>query len=164
MKILGGNPWDWPNIIEGFSFGHRASKHTSTKFSPFFVIYDQEPTLPIDVKYNLVYIERNESERPFNKETFDAVLTTAISIRANIHQTAAENICSAQENQHRDYIRHHQVPNKIKVGQKVYLKNQRRMDKKGSKFSRKWFGPVTVYSISNKNLPLFLNKQRWNTN
>ena len=55
-------------------------------------MYNREPTLPIHVKYSLVGIEGNESEHPFNKETFDPVLTTAISMRANIHQTAGENI------------------------------------------------------------------------
>ena len=43
----------------------------------------------MEVKYNLVGIEENES----------TVLTTAIPMRANIHQTAVENICSAQEKQ-----------------------------------------------------------------
>ena len=60
-------------------------------------MYNRDPTLPIDVKYSLVGIEGNESECPFDKETFDAMLTTAISMTANIHQTAGEKICSAQE-------------------------------------------------------------------
>ena len=47
---------------------------------------------------------------------------------------------------------------KIKVGQKVLLKNQRRMDRKGVKFSFKWFGPFTAHSISNKNLCSLINK------
>ena len=94
-------------------------------------MYNREPTLPIHVKYSLVGIEGNESEHPFNKETFDPVLTTAISMRANIHQTAGENICSAEEKQRCDYNRRHQVPDKVKVGQKVLLKNQRGMDRKG---------------------------------
>ena len=55
-------------------------------------MHNREPTLPINVKYSLVGIERNGSEHSFDKETFDAVLTTAISMRANIHQTACENI------------------------------------------------------------------------
>ena len=97
MKVLDGNPCDWPNIIEGVLFAHRVSKHTSTTFSPFFFMYNRDPTLPIDVKYSLVGIEGNESECPFDKETFDAMLTTAISMTANIHQTAGEKICSAQE-------------------------------------------------------------------
>ena len=83
-----------------------------------------DKTLPIDVKYSLVGIEGNESEYPFDKETFDAVLTTAISMRANKHQTA----CPAQEKRRCDYNRRRQVPNKIKVGQIVLLKNKKRMD------------------------------------
>ena len=51
------------------------------------------------------------------------MLTNAIPMRGNIHQTAGENICSAQEKQRYDYNQRHQVPNKIKVRQKVPLKN-----------------------------------------
>ena len=118
------------------------SKNASTKFSPFFFMYNQEPTLSVDVKYNLVDIEGIESD-PFDKETFDAVLITAVSISAKIHQTAGENISLAQEKQCRDYNRRFQVPNKIRVGQKVLLKNQR-IDGKGAKLSFKWFGPFDI--------------------
>ena len=83
------------NIIEGVLFANRFSKHTLAKFSSFFFMHNREPTLPIDANYNLVYIKGNEGEHPFEKETFDAVLTTAISMRTNIHQTAGENSCSA---------------------------------------------------------------------
>ena len=121
-------------------------------------MYNWESTLPIDVKYSLIGIEGNESAHLFDKETFDDMLTTAISTRANIHQTAGENICSAQEKQCHDYNRRYQVPNKIKVGQKVLLKNQIRMDRKCGKFSFTWFGPFTVHLISNKNLCSLINK------
>ena len=85
VKVLDGNPCGWPNIIERILFAHKVSKHTSTKYSPFFLIYNREPTLPIGVKYSLVGTEGNEREYPFDKETFDAALTTAISMIANIH-------------------------------------------------------------------------------
>ena len=102
MKVLDGNPCNWPNVIEEVLFPHSVSKHTSTKFSPFFLMYNREPTLPLDAKYSLVGIEGNESKHLFNKEPFDAGLTTEISMRANKHETAGENICSAQEKQRRD--------------------------------------------------------------
>ena len=41
LKVLDWNPCDWPNIIEGVLFAHRVSEHTSTKFSPFFLTYNQ---------------------------------------------------------------------------------------------------------------------------
>ena len=78
VKVPDENPCDWPNIMEGVLFAHRVSKHTSTKFSPFFLMYNREITLPIHVKCSLVGIEGNESEHA-DKETFDAVLATAIS-------------------------------------------------------------------------------------
>ena len=78
---------------------------------------------------------------------FHAVFTTGISMRINIHQTAGEDI-RHKKKQRRDYNRHHQVPNKIKVGQKLLLENQRRMDRKSGKFSFKWFDAFTVHSIS----------------
>ena len=56
----------------------------------------------MDIKYNLVDIDGNECEHPVDRETFDAVLTTGVSMIANIHQTAGENICSAQEKKRRD--------------------------------------------------------------
>ena len=152
VKFPDGNPCDWPNIIKGVLFQHRVSRHTSTKFSPFLLMFDREHISPIGVKYRLVGIAENESEHAFDKETFDAELTSTISMRANIHQAAGENICSAQEKQGRDYNRRHQVPNKIKVGQKEFLKKQSRMDRKLSKFSFKSLGPFTVHSISNNNL------------
>ena len=73
-------------------------------------------------------------------------------MRANKHQTADESISSVQEKQRRDY---NSSQYKIKVGQKVLLKNQRRMDRKGVKFSFKWFGPFTAHS---KNLCSLINK------
>ena len=83
------------------------------------------PTLPVNIKNSLVDIEGSENEHPLDKETFNADLTTVISMRANTHQTPAEYTCSAHthKKQHRDYNRLHQVPNKIKVDQKVFLKN-----------------------------------------
>ena len=86
-------------------------------------MYNLEPNLPIDVKYNLVDIKGNENGYPVDKETFDAVFTTVISIRVNIYQTAGEIICSAQEKQRRDYNRCHQLTNNLQVGQKVLLQN-----------------------------------------
>ena len=50
------------------------------------------------------------------------------------------------------------MPNKIKVGHNVLSKNQRRMDRKGGKFSFKWIGSFTVHSISNKTLCFLINK------
>ena len=75
-----------------------------------------------------------EVDTLFNKERSDAVPATAISIKANIHQIVGGDICSKQDKQRCNYNRSHQVPNKIKVGQNMLLKNQRRLEGNGGKF------------------------------
>jgi len=36
VKVLNAKASEWPYVIEGVLFAHRVSKHSSTKFSPFF--------------------------------------------------------------------------------------------------------------------------------
>ena len=75
-------------------------------------------------------------------------------MRANIYDTAGENNCSAQKNPRRDHNRCHQVPIRVQVGQKVLLKNQRRMNRKCGKR----FRPFSVHLISNKKLCSSISK------
>ena len=124
------------NIIEGVLFAHRFSKHTSTKFSSFFLMHNREPTLPIDTIYNLVYIKGNEGEHPFEKETFDAVLTTAISTRTNIHQTVGENSCSARK-----------YKAVIKIDAMKYLTRLKWVKKYFWKFKGKWTKKVVNFQL-----------------
>ena len=119
---------------------------------------NREPTIPIDVKYNLLNVKGNESEHPFDKTTFDPVLTTTISRRANIHQTAGENSCSAQKSNAEIIIKAIKCLTRLKWVRKVLLKNQRKMGRKGGKFSFKWFSSFTIHSISKNNLCSLINK------
>ena len=78
-------------------------------------MHNWEPTLPIDANYNLVIENKNKyTSNSWWKQLFSTKI------------------------QSRDKNRRHEIPNEIKVGQKVLLKNQRKMDKKGGKFSFKF--------------------------
>ena len=54
VKVLEEKPKEWPNIIDGILFAHRVSIHYSTKYSPFFLMYNRHAILPIDIKYDLI--------------------------------------------------------------------------------------------------------------
>ena len=56
VKVLEDNPEMWP------LFAHRVSPHSSIKYSPFMLMYNREPVLPIDVKHNLDKDESKERE------------------------------------------------------------------------------------------------------
>ena len=62
VKVLEEKPNEWPNIIDGIIFAHRVSMHYSTKYSPFFLMYNRHPILPIDINYDL--IDNNADEEP----------------------------------------------------------------------------------------------------
>ena len=90
VKILEENPKEWPSVIQGVLFAHRASVHYSTKFSPFFLLYNRHPTLPIDIKYNLVKESYdNTVDEPYDYETFRTVLNSSSKIREVTHDKAS---------------------------------------------------------------------------
>ena len=160
VKILDGQSAERPYVIDGVLFAHRVSKHYSTKFSPFYLMYNREPILPIDVKYNFDQQgEVYDDTFPFDQETFDAIFSSALNLRRGVHATAEQNISKAQEKQRRDYNRRHTLPTTIKCEEKVWLKKQKRQDRKGGKFSYIWLGPYVVKSISKKGLRTLANQK-----
>ena len=76
-------------------FADRASKHSPKKNSPFKLLYNREPVLPIDVKYKLSSTE--DSDELFDKDIFDAVLVSFNIIRKEVYRQAGENMQSPKE-------------------------------------------------------------------
>ena len=144
----------WPHFIEGILLDHRVCRHSSTKCSPFMMLYNREPVLPTDVKHNLDREKEgeieDENQEPFDLEYFNAIFKSATKVRISIKDDAAENIKAAQKKQKRDYDRRHMSNPEIRVDDMVLMKNNKRTDRKGGKFSQKWLSPYTVTKISEK--------------
>ena len=107
-------------IIKGLLFAHHVSQHLSTKYSPFFLICNRDPVLPIDVKFSLVEREVNETE-VFDEETCETILASATRILREIHESATTNIKKTQDKHKKDFDLHHLFKNEIKVGGRSYL-------------------------------------------
>ena len=166
VKALEDIPEMWPQIIEGILFAHRVSRHSSTRYSPFMLMFNREPVLPIDVKHNL---DKNESkerenrqgdgdeEQPFDLDSFDAIFSSATKARTKIADNVADNFKAAQKKQKRDYDHRHMPKTEIKVDDIVLLKNNKLFDRKGGNFSQKWLGPYAVMNISDKGVATLKN-------
>ena len=89
--------------MEGVLFAHRVSRHTSTKYSLFMLMYNRDPILLIDVKHGLVEDNNVSSDELFYVEVFDAVLRSASSVQDSIADDASKNIENAQKKQKLDY-------------------------------------------------------------
>lgn len=79
-----GKKLQWPDILQGVLFAYRTVQHTSTKYSPFFVLYQRDPVLPVDLKFNN---NNSLSEYNFNEEfdeiSFEKILDNMVSMRGN---------------------------------------------------------------------------------
>ena len=78
-------------------------------------MYNCQPVLPIYIQYNLNTTNSgDEVGYPFNKETFDKMMSATLSLRQKAHQKVGENIMKAPKKQQRDYNRRHTL--KIRFG------------------------------------------------
>ena len=162
VKVLEEKPKEWPNIIDGILFAHRVSIHYSTKYLPFFLMYNRHPILPIDIKYDLIdnNADKEPESNPYDITTFQAVLESAALIREATNEKASQNIKKAQAKHQKDYNnRHSTISTTLPIGSKVLLQNQRRQDRKGGKFSYKWIGPYTIKSISKTGLCVLISEK-----
>ena len=161
VKVLEDNHEMWPHIIEGILFAHRVSLHSSTKYSPFMMLYNREPVLPIDVKHNVNREKEgeidHENQEAFDLEYFDAAFKSATKIITSIKDDAVENIKAAQKNQKRDYDSRHMSNLEIGVDDIALMKNNNRIHRKDGKLLQKWLGPYTVTKISEKRVVTLKN-------
>ena len=75
----------------------------STKYALFFLLDNREPPLQTDIKFDLVDVKEKHSEELSDKVTFDAVLSTAISMG----EKCIKLLMKTQAKQQLDYSRHH---------------------------------------------------------
>ena len=48
LKYL-DNQEEWADILDSVLFAYRTSKHASTGYSPFFLLYGRQPKLPVEL-------------------------------------------------------------------------------------------------------------------
>ncbi|KAE8744233.1 hypothetical protein FOCC_FOCC009153, partial [Frankliniella occidentalis] len=154
LKVLRQNISEWPSVLDGVLFAHRVQKQRSTGYSPFFLLFGQEPKLPVDV-----LIENTDEEEPFddNEEENSEYIATSelesvtdqfIKFKKNTLLKARENIRDAQNTQRKEYDRRNKAgQGRFKVVQRVLRRNLRRDDRKGGWALDRWLGPYIIIKM-----------------
>ena len=116
-------PNQWPYILEPVLFPHRVSHHSSAKYSTFYLMYNREPVVPVDLKYGL-NSEPVDLFEIFNGDMFEAVPSTEKAMRDEIQEAASRNIKKVQANKNVTLTTDTYPPKRLILGAKRYFKKQ----------------------------------------
>jgi hypothetical protein len=150
-KSLMGDIHRWPDVLESAMFSIRTTKHATTGFSPFFLLYNREPVLPLDVRVDDSTVENDETitataEEIEEKEMEDH-LNRMLALKEAVEDVAMKNIKKKQIVQKMQYDRRHNITDEDKLlqpGSKVLRKRPQQKKKKSSIENIPWSKPVVV--------------------
>src|SRR6266513_5689287 len=126
----------WDEYLEQVLFKYRTTKHATTKKTPFFMTYGREAILPIDETDIPGNIAEEES---ILKRTYDLINLT--EERKNVRR----NIGESQGKQKERYDRKIGYETKLRIGDKVLLKDAAKEKQWSGKLAPKWKGPYYIH-------------------
>ncbi|KAL5487221.1 hypothetical protein EMCRGX_G019798 [Ephydatia muelleri] len=144
VKYVSSKKDMWSHYLDTCAFAYNTSRHDSTKYTPFMLMFGRRATLPIDVE-----LERQCSEDlcktywELDEHPYPAVF----SEHARILEEAKGNIIAAQLRQKEAYDKKHCKPDQFQCDQLVLLRNFSRKKVKGGKLTERFLGPYTIINV-----------------
>lgn len=89
--LCSSHPGDWDLHLPIFLWGYRTSRHATTLYSPFFLLYGREAVMPVDLEYGLAQDTGGTEEQKLL-----ALTQTRTQSLLAAHETALEHITTSQ--------------------------------------------------------------------
>ena len=160
QKLVNENQEDWDQLLDNVLFAYRTSRQASTKYTPFFLMYEHEARLPIDITQP----KPEEDDIP-QELTLDERVKKMIAFQKEMHDKACDNVVKAQEKQNQHYDAKHNGRTELKVrsiqnsiilcyihrlfillqvDDKVLVQEMKNESRKGGKLDLQFRGPYTI--------------------
>ena len=136
-KLVNKKQDDWDKYLEAALFGIRTSVQSSTKYSPFFLMFSRQPRLFIELQLNETK-ENNVLEFP-DSYPLDESVESRISHMTTIREKVDSHIAKAQSKQKQHYELKKSKGYKsfdFKIGMKVLIENSKKQGNKRKCFSK----------------------------
>ncbi|XP_021354150.1 uncharacterized protein K02A2.6-like [Mizuhopecten yessoensis] len=141
-KYVGESQDDWDRYIHQIAFATRRCQQKSTKATPFYLTYGREAVLPVELDIPTTVDGKDiTNDDNFQEILNDRAVSFATLLRCQ--QDAVKEVGKAQHIQKKYYDAKH-FKQDLAVGEKVLVKNSRRINRKGDKIMSKWVGPYTI--------------------
>ena len=137
----------WPDKLNKLMFAYNATKHTSTGYSPYYLLFGRKPVLPVDFSLGFIPSDPNEV-KDYNKFTEDwkRQMEEAYSIAK---ENSAKSKHSSEERWKRRLI-----ATELKEGDKVLVKDTKKFMGPG-KIRANWEQDVYIVITKLDNIPVY---------
>lgn len=129
------NVVDWDLLIPSILFAYRTARNSTTRMSPFFLVYGREARQPIHPNRSEELLEGTILQRTF--ELINEVPTIRSQVVERIHQK--------QENMKVYHDKKHRISPGFDIGDKVLLEDAKKRYSRSDKFAPKCTGPYYVH-------------------
>ena len=145
VKFATSRKDSWSSYLETCVFAYNTSRHDSSKFTPFEVMFGRKATLPVDLELRKKTSEE-VLEDCFNHREDDCSdwMRREEENRRQRLELVKANIEAAQRKQKRHYDLKRAVKQQYRVGELVLLKDHTRKKRKGGKLDARWLGPFKI--------------------
>lgn len=134
VKFVNQKKESWADYVETCVYAYNTSKHESSKFTPFEVMFGRKAVLPVDVAGKVGIPDPPD----------DADYECMMDANVKRLELVKKNILAAQQKQKQIYDRKHSIPETFAVGSTVLRKDFTRKKRKGGKLDYKWLGPYRI--------------------
>ncbi|XP_062501518.1 uncharacterized protein LOC134178647 [Corticium candelabrum] len=135
-KLVNEHQNDWDVYLDPVLFGLRTSVQESSKYTPFFLMYNRKARLPVQ----LDHLEEEEIENNSSHEFDEEEHLKRVENMKSVHQQVLENLAKAQEKQKKIYLK---KANKrgvksfiFSVGNLVLKRNTNKISRKGDRLQK----------------------------
>lgn len=104
---LSSSTEDWDIHIEAALYAYRISRHDSSRYSPFFLLYNRYPRKAIDYELATTKSETQSPDDVPSPEEREDIIQKLLELRGHYHERARTNIKKAQEKQKEHYDAKH---------------------------------------------------------
>ena len=136
-KFVSKKTYEWSSYLDTCVFAYNTSRHESSKYPPFTLMFGRQATLPIDV-------ELSDAGKTESVPSIQLNIPKMQEERIKLLDQAKSNILQAQKKQKELFDKKNAKPLHYSVGQLVLKKDFTRTKSKGGKLKERYTGPYEI--------------------
>lgn len=143
-KIIHNESGQWDQYVNATLFAYRTKKHKTTGYTPFYLVYGRQATLPIELKVQSQV--KNGSKNPLLERLYQLI--------EQIENDRQEVLDIIDKEQQKQKLRHDQqgISRKLQIGEKVLVERTWLKTNFSAKLEEKWIGPYYIHEVLEDNV------------